>query len=223
MSDTFKRMPRSKRNKVVSLTKVSGKGRDLKTTLVETLRASLDGYENLFHLKFENLRSSRMRHVRMDWRESRIFLGKNSVAKIALGRTEEEEYMDNLHLISQKLVGQSGLLFTNRSKKEVLKYFKALEFPEFPKAGFVPEENIVVKVGVLDFTVSMVDQLRKLGLIVEVKDGKLELREQYIAAKKGVALTPEQATMLKHLNRPLTHFKVGVESYWRKDGKIEEF
>jgi hypothetical protein len=79
----------------------------------------------------------------MDWKESRIFLGKNSVAQVALGRTTEEEYKDNLHLISQvklllstlhfdnvlavcvflqRLEGNSGLLFTNRSKKEALRY-----------------------------------------------------------------------------------------------------
>ena len=94
-------MPRSKRNKVVTLTKVNSKGRDLKSTMVATLQASMDEFSNLFHLKFENLRSSRMRGIRMDWRESKLFLGKNSVAKIALGRTEEEEYKENLHLISQ--------------------------------------------------------------------------------------------------------------------------
>ena len=85
----------------VSLTKVGGKGRDFKATLVQTLRESLDVYKHVFLLKFENLRSCRMRDVRMDWKESRIFLGKNSIAQVALGRTVEEEYKDNLHLISQ--------------------------------------------------------------------------------------------------------------------------
>ena len=89
-------MPRSKRNKVVTLTKVNSKGRDLKSTMVATLQASMDEFSNLFHLKFENLRSSRMRGIRMDWRESKLFLGKNSVAKIALGRTEEEEYLSTV-------------------------------------------------------------------------------------------------------------------------------
>ena len=103
-------MPRSKRNKVVSLTKVNAKGRDLKQTMIETLRASMDSYSNLFHLKFENLRSSRMRDIRMDWKESRLFLGKNSVAKIALGRTEKEEYKDNMHLISQVKLRQTSLM-----------------------------------------------------------------------------------------------------------------
>ena len=78
--------------------------------------------------------------MRMHWRESRIFLGKKKVAQIALGRTEEEEYKENLHLISQRLGGDSGLLFTSRSKPEVLRYFSELDFPEFAKAGHLPEE-----------------------------------------------------------------------------------
>ena len=120
------------------------------------------------------------------------------------------------------MAGQSGLLFTNRNKKEVLKYFKQLEFPEFPRAGFIPNENVIMKPGELEFSTSMVEHLRKLGLILEIKDGKLILCEQYTVAKKGVAISPEQAAMLKHLNKPLTTFKVDVESHW-KGGKIEEF
>ena len=103
-----------------------------------------------------------------------------------------------------------------------MKYFKNLEFPEFPKAGFIPDENVIVKTGEIEFATSMVEHLRKLGLILEVNDGKLVLIEKYTAAKKGVAITPEQAAMLKHLNKPLTTFKVDVESYW-KDGNVEEF
>ena len=103
-----------------------------------------------------------------------------------------------------------------------MKYFKELEFPEFPKAGFIPHENVIMKPGELEFSTSMIEHLRKLGLILEVENGKLILCEQYIAAKKDVAITPEQATMLKHLGKPLTTFKVDVESYW-KEGKVEEF
>lgn len=39
---------------------------------------------------------------------------------LALGRTPEEELHDNLHKLSQQLVGQCGLLFTNASKQEVI-------------------------------------------------------------------------------------------------------
>ena len=41
---------------------------------------------------------------------------------VALGRGVEDEYRDNLHKISRQLTGERGLLFTNQSKDEVLKY-----------------------------------------------------------------------------------------------------
>ena len=51
----------------------------------------------------------------------RFFFGKNKVMSLALGRTTEDEYKDNLHKLSKHLRGQTGLLFTNKSKEEVLK------------------------------------------------------------------------------------------------------
>jgi mRNA turnover protein 4 len=75
----------------------------------------------VFVFTFENLRTSFVRDVRADLKESRLFLGKNSVAQVALGRSPEEEVRDNLRNVSSKLDGDSGLLFTNRSKKEITK------------------------------------------------------------------------------------------------------
>ena len=40
----------------------------------------------------------------MHWKESRIFLGKNTIAQVALGRTSEEEYKENLHCISEVII-----------------------------------------------------------------------------------------------------------------------
>ena len=71
---------------------------------MNTLRDTIDQYTNIFVLKFDNLRSSRMRDVRMHWKESRIFLGKNTIAQVALGRTSEEEYKENLHCISEVII-----------------------------------------------------------------------------------------------------------------------
>ena len=39
---------------------------------------------------------------------------------IALGKSADDEYKDNLHTISAELKGQTGLLFTNKTKKEVV-------------------------------------------------------------------------------------------------------
>lgn len=49
----------------------------------------------------------------------RFFFGKNKVMAVALGKSADGEYKDNIHLVSAELKGQTGLLFTNKTKKEV--------------------------------------------------------------------------------------------------------
>uniref|UniRef100_A0A7S3H0N5 Large ribosomal subunit protein uL10-like insertion domain-containing protein n=1 Tax=Spumella elongata TaxID=89044 RepID=A0A7S3H0N5_9STRA len=215
-------MARSKRNKIVSLTKTDAKGKDLKKKLVEVLRSAVDEYKGLYVLNFENMRAAKFREIRMDWKESKIFMGKNSIAQIALGRNPEEEYKDNLRHISKKLEGSVGLLFTNRKKDEVLKYFKNYAAADFAKAGAIPTEEIVLQPGVLDFPVTMLDTLRKLGMVVEVDDGTVVLRSPITISSVGVPLTPEQAKILVKLDTRTIDFKVKVEASW-ENGKFKEY
>eukprot|EP01041_Mallomonas_annulata_P001719 gene1719-3328_t len=215
-------MPRSKRNKVVSLTKISSKGRQLKTKLVDSIRALLDEYSQIFVFRFENLRASRLRDVRMDWKESRIFLGKNTVAQKAFGITVEDEYKDNLRHLSEKLHGNVGILFTSRPRDEAISYFKNFSSLDYAKSGTVPEEDIIIPEGLLDFPPSMLDQFRKIGLVVEVEDGNISLRNQFVAAKAGVPLTPEQAKALVHFKKPIERFTIQLEGHWA-NGEFEDF
>lgn len=60
----------------------------------------------------------------------------------------------------------------------------------------------------------MLDQLRKLGLTVELDNGTVSLKSMFIAASKGEPLTPEQAKLLVHMNIPLITFKINVVGSW---------
>lgn len=73
----------------------------------------MDEYQNVFVVKYDNMRSNLLKDVRMHWRESKIFLGKNSVAQIALGRTPEDEFKDNLRYISEVINKRPFLLQIN--------------------------------------------------------------------------------------------------------------
>lgn len=151
----------------------------------------------------------------------RLFMGKNSVAQIAFGRTPEEEYKDNMRHVAKLLEGDVGILFTSRKHKEVVKYFKNFKSEEFALAGSLPRETVVIPPGELSFPVSMLDELRRLGMIVEVQDGKLMLRESVTAAQEGVALTPEQAKILVKFDRRIVTFTIDLLCKW-ENGKFEE-
>lgn len=114
-----------------------------------------------------------------------------------------------------------GLLFTSRDKKEVKKYFSKFSSAEFAKAGAVPEETVVMEAGPTPFPVSMVDELRKLGLVVEVEDTTVVLRQSHTVATAGVPITPDQAKLLVKMERRIVNFKINLISCWA-DGKFTE-
>lgn len=100
-------MPRSQRNQKVSLTKTDKKGRELKQGIVSEVRKCVDEYPSVYVFSFVNLRSKLLKEVRMDFRkDSRFFMGKNKVMMLALGKSEQDEYQDNLRQVSKRLKGQ---------------------------------------------------------------------------------------------------------------------
>jgi hypothetical protein len=101
------------------------------------------------------------------------------------------------------------------------RYFSKFSSPEFAKAGAIPDEDIILQPGNLEFPVSMVDELRKLGLIVEVEDTQVVLRQAFTVATTGTPINPDQAKILVKLNRRIINFKINLISTWT-DGKFTE-
>lgn len=52
----------------------------------------------------------------------RFTFAKNKVTAVALGKKPEDEYHNNLHLLSKDLKGNCCLLYTSSSKSDILKY-----------------------------------------------------------------------------------------------------
>ncbi len=121
----------------------------------------------------------------------------------------------------QKLQGDVGLIFTSRPKKEVIEYFKNFQRPDFAKSGFVASEDIILQPGPLNFPAAMMDQLRKLGMVVEVDDTKVILRNTFRVSTAGQPLTPEQAKVLVHLDIKTVNFKMNLSCVW-SDGKYQD-
>lgn len=94
-------MGKSKRNKVVSLTKTAKKDKSFKEELIAKIRESLEKYENLFVFSHTNMTTNPFRDIQQTFSDSKFFMGKNKVMQIALGRSEDDEFKKNLHLVSQ--------------------------------------------------------------------------------------------------------------------------
>lgn len=153
----------------------------------------------------------------------RFFLGKNKVMKVALGRTPEDEYAENLHKIGANISGNTGLLMTNKDRKEVEEYFNSIKIEDYARSGFTATETVTIPAGPQEqFVGSMIESLRQLGLPVQLKRSIIHVIEDYTICKKGEVLTPEKAKLLVHFEKKMANFCINLVSHW-SDGKFNAY
>merc|ERR1711907_730151 len=137
-------MPRSKREKTVHLTKTDAKGPDHKQKVVVDIREAIDEYDRVFVFSCQNFRTAYMKDLRKAWKDSRFFMAKNKVMAVAFGRTEEDQYMENMSEVGKLLMrsGEMGVMFTNRAVEEVEEYFGAFKQEDYARAGTIAERTV---------------------------------------------------------------------------------
>ncbi|CRK87768.1 CLUMA_CG001533, isoform A [Clunio marinus] len=209
-------MPKSKRDKKVSLTKTNKKGLENKQKVIEDIQGCAEQYPNVFLFSVENMRNSTLKFIRNEWNNSRFFFGKVSVMKLGLRNAEIADELCDM------LEGQRGLLFTPNDKETVVDWFKEYSAEEFARSGFKANETVVLPEGPLsDFSHAIEPHLRKLGMPTKLERGIVTLMNDYTVCEKGQTLTPEQAKILKLVGRPLATFKVNIECCYTKEDGFE--
>ena len=145
--------------------------------------------------------------------------------QLALGRTPEDEQSDNLRHVSKHLTGPHvGLLCTSMPDTEVQEFFQKFQKEDYARGGDVAPREVQVS-DLEQFPVSMMEQLRKLGMPVAIKDGKIMFRDNeanYRICKQGEKLSVEKCKLLVHFKVQLVDFSVSLLCRWSK-GAFEKF
>ncbi|EGR30639.1 hypothetical protein IMG5_127430 [Ichthyophthirius multifiliis] len=206
-------MPKSKRNKVISLTKTKKNPIGHKQKISSKLNECIEKYDNIFLFSHQNMTTIPFRQIQQEWNDSKFFLGKNKVMQVILGRDQQNEQKENLHKLSQQIKGDCGLLFTSKSLNEVQqqklyntqiliqisRYFNEYECLEYAKAGTIADETIILQKDsdvFKTFSHSMDNYLRQLGIDVMLNKGELQIQTDFILCQKGKAINTEQAKIL---------------------------
>lgn len=94
-------MPRAKRNKEVTLSKVKPKGRDHKENQFQRLQAAAQANPFCYLFSIGNMRNNHLKEVREKWKGSSMFLGMNGVARKALGSDPQDEIVEGINGITK--------------------------------------------------------------------------------------------------------------------------
>jgi len=218
-------MPKSKRNKVVTLSDTRKKGYDRKVDLVSEVQKCCDDYTSIYVLSVDNMRTGRMKGVRQEWTTSRFFFGKNKVVSVGLGRSKENEYKENLHEITKRLSGQVVLMFTNEPQEQVEKWFANYSEKEYARPGNTATDTYTIPEGPLDentYPASMEPNLRALGIPTSLVKGVVHVNQDHVVCKKGDTLTPDQCTVLKRFYQTQVEFKMDLRCVWHSSGVFQD-
>ncbi|CAN4110642.1 unnamed protein product [Withania somnifera] len=212
-------MPKSKRNRAVTLSKTKKKGKEHKENIVNSIRECAEKYSSVYVFSFENMRNLKFKEFRDQLKSSsRFFLGSNKVMQVALGRSVADEIRPGLHKISKLVRGDSGLCFTNLSKEEVQRLFNQCEEYDFARTGTTATEKVELQEGPLDqFTHEMEPSLRKQGMPVRLNKGVVELVSDFVVCEEGKPLSPEAARILRLLGNKMATFRLNLICRWSPD------
>ncbi|KAH7885302.1 ribosomal protein L10-domain-containing protein [Phlebopus sp. FC_14] len=217
-------MPKSKRSKIVSLTKVSKKTREHKNALLTEIQQNAEKWKYCWLFEIGAMRNTHLKTVRNLWKDSaRIFFGRAAVMAKALGTTPEEEHRPGLHKLAQQIKGQVGLLFTDSEPQEVTGWFDDFRQPDFARTGNLASRTVALSPGPVmraytdppePFPHNEEPQLRKLGLTTTLKRGIPTLDAPHQICEEGKALTSEQAQLLKLIGEKMVVFQVVLKARW---------
>ncbi|XP_028775331.1 mRNA turnover protein 4 homolog [Neltuma alba] len=203
-------MPKSKRNKTVTLSKTKKKGREHKEAIVNAIKEAAEKYSSVYVFSFENMRNKKFKEFREQLKSnSRFFLGSNKVMQVALGHSAADEIRPGLHKVSKLLRGDAGMCFTNLPKEEVERLFNEFEEYDFARTGSTATEKVELKEGPLEqFTHEMEPFLRKQGMPVRLNKGVVELVSDFVVCEEGKPLSPEASRILRLLGIQMATFKL---------------
>ncbi|MFH4983879.1 hypothetical protein AB6A40_010588 [Gnathostoma spinigerum] len=211
-------MPRSKREKDVSLTKVTKKTRERKINLIEEIRKAIDYYQTCFVFNVENMRSNKFVMIRQKFKDnSRLFFGRNTLMAMSLGKDSSHERAKDLAKVTALLKGDCGLMFTNADREAVVDFFKTYEEHDFARSGQIASVSVDLSQGALpNFSFTLEPQMRRLGLPTKLEKGVVTLLSDYRICKEGDKLNAEQAKLLKLLGYKISVFKINLIGQWTK-------
>ncbi|KAI3389385.1 hypothetical protein SNEBB_001015 [Seison nebaliae] len=215
-------MPKSRRDKQVSLQKVQKKTRDHKNQLIETIQENLKNFSTIYLLNIDNLRTSFFQKIREQLKSSRFFCAKRTLMKYAL--LHHSHPVKSLHQLVERIGKNNCLMFTNEPLEVIQKALNENIQSDCARSGFVTPSTITLEKGHLETMIhSMEPQLRQLNLPITLKKGDIYLDEDFIICKENDVLNNVQCRLLSLFGYKLAKFQVTVIGFWsKKEDKFEK-
>jgi mRNA turnover protein 4 len=224
-------MPKSKRDRQVSLTKTPKKGRAWKEGVLAATRAAVDGATgdgrgSVYVFRHANLRTGPLQKLRDELRGSgtRFCLGSTALLRVAVGGGGDgeggDEYRPGLGRLAPALRGGAGLLATPLPPAEIEPTIAAFRHADYARAGARASATFALPAGPLHGPAgaplphTLEPALRSHGLPVKLDRGVVTLLADTTICTAGRRLTPGAAALLRVFGQKQALFRLKLVRRW---------
>lgn len=220
-------MPSSKRNKLVTLSKVKKKTKEWKGGLIVNAHKLLAEYPSVYLFQYQNMRNDKFKELRQQVQATgRFCMGSNKVLKVALGKSQHDEQKLNLHLVSDRIKGDVGLFFTMLPRQAVQELFDTFHVADYARAGAKATLDFALSEGPVDgphgpMAHTLEPTLRKHGVPSKLNKGVVQLTADLQVCTTGERLSADQVAILRMFEVKSVEFKMQLLASWTDQGKFE--
>ncbi len=170
---------------------------DWKKQEVEDIKSLIKNYNVLGIVDITNLPSLQLKRIRKQLKDS-IFvkISKKRLIKIALNELDNKD----LKLIGEQIAGMPAIIFSRENPFKLYRLLNKNKSSAPAKQGQTAPKDIIVQAGPTSFAPGpIISELNQVGLKTEVKEGKINIKEDRLLVKKGDKINAKTASILSKL------------------------
>lgn len=165
---------------------------------VEGLRKLFETYSVIGFIDLHKMPSKQLQEIRKKLRgDATIKITKKSVTLHALDVLKNK----NVEKLRENLPQEPGIVFSNEEAFRLYSKIDKLKSPAAAKEGDIAPEDIWVKAGSTNLLPGpVISEFAKVNIPAGVEEGKIAIKKDVVAAKKGTVISRLLAGILKKLS-----------------------
>jgi large subunit ribosomal protein L10 len=157
--------------------------------------------------------SRQLQYIRRDIRDNVLVkMCKKRVTLLALKDIKGKEGIEKLNEFTPR---EPALIFSEMDPFKLFKTLKKSKSRGYAKPNDIALDNIIITAGPTALPAGpAIGELQRLKIPAMIKEGKIHVREDFVVAKKGEAISDQLANVLKKLDIQTVEIGIDVLALW---------
>jgi len=193
------------------------RAREKKRKDVEKLVALLKEYPTIGIANLENLPGAQLQKIRNAIRGKHLLIAaKKSTIHFTIEAIKDK--LRGIEEIDKHVIGVPALVLSKEDPFRVYRFFQKNKSNAPAKPGQIAPKDIIIPLGPTPFTPGpMIGELGQLGIKAGVEGGKIVIKQDFVAAKKGEPIKDKIAALLSKFGIEPMEIALNIVGFYNQE------